>query len=62
MEKPDACENCCYWEKPRFGEVGGVGLCHRYPPLHAFDLKQPKTNAHDWCGEFTIIENDNGPI
>jgi hypothetical protein len=61
MEQIEKCEHCYYFDKPHLGEVGGLGFCRRYPPLAVFDHKQPKVSANDWCGEFTVMENDETP-
>lgn len=29
-----------------------AGYCRRYPPSHFTDKPGPKTQAHEWCGEW----------
>lgn len=61
MEEIEKCQGCFYFDREKLGDVGGFGICRRYPPLSVFDHKQPKVHSTDWCGEFTIMENDDTP-
>ncbi|MGE9289345.1 MAG: hypothetical protein ACQKBT_00055 [Puniceicoccales bacterium] len=56
--KTEVCEACAYWNAKSESE----GECRRQPPQEIsftvaddvkFETRFPKTDAKDWCGEFT---------
>ena len=51
----EECRNCKYW----IGKSDGTsaGDCRRYAPRPGDRHGWPRTNPHDWCGEW--VERDD---